>query len=129
MSGTTVIAGQLYASAEHKNAEGAVVVSGNLAAPTLAMFQDAYPEALAPGYAPACTRCTINPLVNQSVLGESPPGPWLSHIFAKGPATLHATSTERFFLDSVVPITDGSGTQTLVPLSRNYGIRTKLSLE
>jgi hypothetical protein len=124
-----VLAGQMYASAESKNADGAIVVSGNLGAKTLALFQEAFPEALAPGYVPACTRCTINPLVNQSVLGETPPGTWLTHVFAKGPSSMHVTGTDRTFLDAIVPISDGMGGLTQVPLSRNYGIRTKISLE
>lgn len=125
----TVIAGQLYASAEHKNADGAVAVSGNLGAPTLSLFQQSFPEALAAGYVPACTRCTTNPLVNDSVLGESPPGPWHTHVFAKGPPSLHVTTTERTFLEATVPIDDGKGGTITVPLSRNYGMRTRIALE
>ena len=124
-----IIAGQMYGSSEHKNAEGALVVSGTLGAATLALFKQAYDEALTPDYVPACTRCTINPLVNQSVLGESPPGPWLTHIFAKGPAAMRVTSSERIFLENVVPITDSGGPPTLVPISRNYGMRVKISLD
>jgi hypothetical protein len=42
---------------------------------------------------------------------------------------MHVTGTDRTFLDAIVPISDGMGGLTQVPLSRNYGIRTKISLE
>ena len=104
-------------------------MSGNLGAPSLAALKAELPEALAAGFTPACTRCTSNPLVNQSVLGESPPGPWLTHVFAKGPPPLTVAATERTFLEPIVPVASTSGGTTLVPLSRNYGMRIRLSLE
>lgn len=123
-----IVAGQLYGSAEVKNSSGSVVVSGTLGATALSLFQQRFQEALASDYTPACTRCTSNPLVNQSVLGESPPGPWLTHVFSSGPPSMKVLATARTFVEPVVSIS-GAGGAGLVPISRNYGVRATFDLD
>jgi endonuclease/exonuclease/phosphatase family metal-dependent hydrolase len=88
---------------------------------TMDVLEAAFTPAVASGYEPVCTHCPDN----ANTLGLADPV-WIDHIFMTGLDPAAVRSTERTFVEPVVPV---EGDPSSVPLSDHYGLRSVLDVE
>jgi len=100
--------------------QGKVVLDGQN--PTgLAPFENAFVEALPAGYRAACTTCGRSNLL---LVGFTQV--WTTHIFLSGMPATTVRSSHRTFIGDVVKT--GDARQPQVPLSVNYGFRSRIAV-
>lgn len=128
-------ANKLVAWVTERTGEGAAVLLGDFNSgrdfgvglmpegpETFALLSSEYQHVFAPDYTPACTYCTDNAING----GED--DEWIDHIFWSGP-TPKSISSQRTFVDPIVPAVDDMGANVMVELSDHFGFRATLTLD
>ena len=113
--GHGLVLGTVNASRGFRDQAQVVVVEQGVG--TMRLLDGAFTEAVARGYVPACTVCPANPLTG----GVASPV-WVDRIFMTGIDPEDVRSTERTFVDPVVPVAEGT-----VPLSDHFGLRSVIA--
>lgn len=123
--GPAVVMG-ILASPAISDASGAVV-SKPSGAKAINLLLGQFPEAVAPGYVPACTLCPDNPLLSTVDLAKYAPA-WLAHVLLHGLPVSAVRHASRTFTTPTVPVTSSMGLPIKVPLATNYGMRAVVTL-
>jgi hypothetical protein len=114
-----VVLGELYAGPDAK--DGATQILDPYTPESWQVLQSNFGVGVAPGYKPACTYCSANPLVGGKL------NYWASHLLTHNISITDASDTKILFSEAFIPATIGEPpTASIIPLSRHYSISSVL---
>lgn len=117
-----VVLGELYSGPDAK--DGAKVILDPYTPESWQVLQSNFGVGTEPGYKPACTYCSTNPLVGGKL------NYWASHLLTQNLSVSNVSSTKILFTEAFIPANVGDPpTLTKIPLSRHYSLSSVVSFD
>jgi hypothetical protein len=117
-----IVLGEFYAGPDAK--DGATQVLNPYTPESWQALLASFGVGSAPGYKPACTFCSTNPLVGGTF------NYWASHLLTHNVSVVDASDSKVLFTEAFIPVSLGEPpTPTDIPLSRHYSFSSVIRFD